>query len=476
MQESTHSLSPLSSPIPALVPSNEAGHHFICYADCCSGIPGAPNEATFAAVNRVVSRLRPQPDFICFLGDEIKGLTADDERLRGQWRYWFDEEMAWLDRDAIPLYHTTGNHTTYDRASEAVFRDVLTHLPRNGPSAQEGLSYVVRRDDLLLVFVNTAWSGLGGDGRVERAWLDQTLANHADARYKLVLGHHPVYPINGFSGPYQRHIEPMNGQAFWQVLVRHNVLAYLCSHIMAFDVQVYEGVLQIMTAGAGNMPLMPENIEYLHAVQAALDADGLRYQVLDTAGQIREWLKWPLRLPPSTRWTAMTTKEIRAPLFDDEKHGERNDLTAARLVVWKFEGISSPLDDGEAQTLLCAWSSGPSLAPLWIGLRGPEHGICLLLSAAAGRSPHVWLGPTLEPNKPFSIQIAIHTGMGPGGFLWRWNDESPWSSLSGATAWGAERLSWPTYWRIGHDQRGPDSRPFRGRELNAMWYTQTMSL
>ena len=132
MQESTHSLSPLSSPIPALVPSNEAGHHFICYADCCSGIPGAPNEATFAAVNRVVSRLRPQPDFICFLGDEIKGLTADDERLRGQWRYWFDEEMAWLDRDAIPLYHTTGNHTTYDRASEAVFRDVLADLPRNG--------------------------------------------------------------------------------------------------------------------------------------------------------------------------------------------------------------------------------------------------------------------------------------------------------------------------------------------------------
>lgn len=295
MKNSKRVFSPPSSAIPALVPSNDAGHHFVCYADCCSGIPGAPNEANFAAVNRVVSRLKPQAQFICFLGDEIKGLTADDERLRDQWRYWFEEEMAWLDRDKVPLYHTTGNHTTYDKASETIFRDVLAHLPRNGPLGQEGLSYFVRRDDLLLVFVNTAWSGLGGDGRVECAWLDQTLASHADARYKLVLGHHPVYPINGFSGAYQRHIEPVNGRAFWQVLVRHNVLAYLCSHIMAFDVQVYEGVLQIMTAGAGNMPLMPEHIEYLHTVQATLDANGLRYQVLNRSGHIREWLSWPLR-------------------------------------------------------------------------------------------------------------------------------------------------------------------------------------
>ena len=32
--------------------------------------------------------------------------------------------MAWLDQRAIPLYHTTGNHTTYDAESEMVFRQV----------------------------------------------------------------------------------------------------------------------------------------------------------------------------------------------------------------------------------------------------------------------------------------------------------------------------------------------------------------
>ncbi len=107
-------------------------------------------------------------------------------------------------------------------------------------------------------------------GRVETCWLYHTLAAHADAAYKLVLGHHPAYPINRFSGDYQRNLDAESRRDFWRVLVRHKVLAYVCSHIMAFDVQVHEGVLQITTAGVGTLPHMPEDVEYLHCVQAAL--------------------------------------------------------------------------------------------------------------------------------------------------------------------------------------------------------------
>ena len=35
---------------------------------------------------------------------------------------------------------------------------------------------------------------------------------HADARHKLVLGHHPVHAVNGFSGPYQREIGPAHAR------------------------------------------------------------------------------------------------------------------------------------------------------------------------------------------------------------------------------------------------------------------------
>ena len=472
MEGLTHPVGSGAQPIAALVPRDRDGHQFVCYADCCSGVPGVPHEAAFAAVNRVVARLRPKPEFICFLGDEIRGLTADSEVLRDQWRYWFEQEMAWLDRDAVPLYHTTGNHTTYDAASEVAFREVLAHLPRNGPLDQQGLSYWIRRSDLLLVFVNTVWSGLGSEGRVETTWLNQTLADHTDARYKLVLGHHPVHPVNGFSGRYQREIAPENGRVFWQMLAQHGVLAYVCSHILAFDVQVHDGVLQLLTAGAGTMPRMPEGIEYLHCVQAALDASGLRYQVLDMSGQIREWLTWPLVLPPSTLWTPLTFGDQVAPVCG----AREDDATQAQLVVWRFAGICPAISGGEAQTLLCGWDPGPTLAPLWIGLQGHEQRLVVLLGAAPGRSPHLWLGPMLPPDKPFAIQVAIHTGMGPGGLLWRWDDTTPWSSLPAASPWGAERLAWPTRWSIGHDQRGAASRPFRGDNLRATWIQQVLHM
>ncbi|MBC8875520.1 MAG: metallophosphoesterase [Planctomycetes bacterium] len=458
--------------IPALTPQNETGWQFVVYGDSCSGVPGAPHEATLAAVNAVVKRLRPQPQFICFPGDEIRGLTADVELLREQWDYWFRHEMAWLDQLSIPLYHTTGNHTTYDAVSETVFREVLSHLPQNGPDGQRGLSYFVRRDDLLIVFVNTMWSELGGEGRVETEWLHQTLADHANVRYKLVIGHHPVHPVNGFSGDYQRVIESKNGQRFWRMLVQHRVLAYVCSHILAFDVQVHDGVLQILTAGAGTAHRMPEDVEYLHCVQAALDANGLRYQVLDTSGEIREWLSWPLVLPPSESWAEFSPVDCPISVQDQTADWP----IYACLSIWKITGRCAQSASGAPQTLVCGWNHDQSLAPFWLGLQGSENRTSALLCHAPERSPHLWLGPELTPGDPFELQVGVHSGMGPGGLLWRWNDESPWSSLIGASAWGAERVRRPQFWSVGHGSSGPADRAFRGENLRVSWHDQILQL
>lgn len=438
--------------IPALRPRG-AGHQFVLYGDACSGIPGAPHEHAFAEVNAVVARLDPPPDFVVFAGDEIAGLTADAEALRAQWRHWRDCEMRWHDSD-IPLYHTTGNHTAYDEMSEAVFSEML-HLPRNGPPGQQGLSYFVRRGDLLMVFVHTLWSGLGGEGHVETAWLAETLRQHSGARHKLVIGHHPVHPVNGFSGAYQRDIGPEHGQEFWDLLVAHGVLAYVCSHILAFDVQVHRGVLQITTAGAGTLHRMPEGIEYLHAVQAALDRDGLRYQVLDVDGKVRERLSWPPRLPDANRWTKLPVGISEAPARGS---------SADRLVAFRFNGTAAPAGTSAAQTLLAAFAPG-MLPSLWIGFRGPRQRLTVIIGPEARRSPHLWSGPGHEPDTAFDLQVLVHVGMGPGGLLWRIGAEGPWTSLTGASPWGAERLDWPDRWSVRHGPHGADDQPFRGRDL-----------
>lgn len=440
--------------IPALLPRGK-GHQFLLYGDSCSGVPGALHEKTFASVNAVVRRLKPQPEFILFPGDEIIGLTPDAEALRAQWRYWSGTEMAWLDRAATPIWQTTGNHTTYDAMSEAVFREVLS-LPDNGPPGQAGLSYFVRQDDLLMVFVNTLWSGLGGEGHVETAWLRATLREHGDARHKLVLGHHPVFSVNGYSGAYQREIGHEYTWPFWDILVEEGVLAYLCSHILAFDVQAHRGVLQICTAGAGTSHRMPEGVEYLHCVQAALDEQGLRYQVLDTDGVPRERLEWPLPSAKASQWQELPPGESEA-LFSGR-------LQRGRTIELRLRGRTATTNTAPAQTLFSAFTPG-SIAPLWLGLRGPKQTLTLIVGRDPGRSPSYWLGPDLSEGCDFDIRVAFCPDMGPGGALYRQYDDPRWSSFSSATARGLEQLSWPRRWSIGHGQGGTGDRPFRGASL-----------
>jgi len=441
--------------IPAILPRGK-GHQFVLYGDSCSGVPGALHERTFASVNAVVQRLRPQPEFILFPGDEIIGLTPDADALRAQWRYWFDTEMAWLDRAAIPLWHTTGNHTTYDLMSEETFRTLLD-LPKNGPPGQAGLSYFVRRGDLLMVFVNTLWSGLGGEGHVEIDWLQATLRAHGDARHKLVLGHHPVFPVNGFTGTYQREIGHEYARPFWDVLVRENVLAYLCSHILAFDVQAHRGVLQICTAGAGTAHRMPEGVEYLHCVQAALDEQGLRYQVLDIDGAVRERMQWPLPDPDPAQWRQLPRGEAEAMFSGPVQSGCRIEL--------RLTGQIAAANVASAQTIFTAFAPG-AIAPFWMGLRGPKQTLTVIVGRDPGRSPSYWFGPDLPAGERFDIHVLIYPDMGPGGLLYRHHNTPHWSSFNSATSRGLELLSWPRHWAVGHGQDGGKDRPFRGAALN----------
>ena len=417
------------------------GHQFVVYGDSCSGIGGARNEANLGEVNAAIDALDIKPDFICFLGDEIMGLASERAALRRQWRHFFEREMAWLDRQAIPLYHCAGNHTVYDAASAEVFREAMAHLPLREAG---GLSYCVRRGELLLVFLDTLDLNCGGEGAVDISWLERALAEHADARQKLVFGHHPVFPVNGFGGDYQRQIERETGRRFWAVLRRHGALAYFCSHILAFDAQVREGILQICTAGAGTDQRMPEGLEYLHFVQAALDESGLRYQAIDRRGEMREWLCWDWRLPASETWARFERTSADDLSRDCLRNPER-----AQLIVWEIK-LRTPDDaDHSPRMLLRAEAEGGTLPGFWLGIAGVDRRLAVLLSPQANRSPHRWLGPALPAGRELSIQVALHSGMGPGGLLWRWNDDAPWSSMLGASAWGPERLAWSGDWLIG---------------------------
>lgn len=406
------------------------GHQFAFYGDSCSGVADALHEEKFAKVNAVVRGLEPMPEFIVFPGDEVIGLTRDESELRSQWRHFLDVEMAWLHGSGIPIFHSTGNHTTYDKMSERVFADVMAHLPRNGPPDQPGLSYFVRDGDLLLVFVHTLWSGLGGEGHMELDWLSVTLANNSDAKWKFVVGHHPAFPVNGYVGKYQRQIGDEYVADFWKMLTESNVVAYLCSHILAFDVQCHAGVLQITSAGAGTAHRMPEGLEYLHCVQMAVDDDGLRYQVIDEEGKIRETLNWP----PLIQGSYKALKRGHNPCDLARLQGG-NLLTQLRL----SGAIASSL---AKQTILAAVDA-KGTCPFWMGLVGRQKQLTIVMQPERGKSPHQWLGPCFSDGGQMDMEVLLNGHMGPGGFLWRDAGSTTWTGFQGMSAWGAERLIWP---------------------------------
>lgn len=283
-----------ASPIPALMPLGN-GHRFVIYGDSCSGVPGGEFERNFAAVNAALRRVTPAPEFILFPGDHVQGIENADE-MRNQWRYFWDHEMAWLDRRVTPVYSATSNHNTGGPVSEAVWREVFAEYPRNGAPRQELLSYWLRRGGLLLVVANTSFSKLGGNGHVETDWLDRALAANADAKHKLVMGHYPAWPVNGYEQFPLWRIVPDEAAAMWDVLVRHGVAAYICSHVIAFDAQEHDGVLQLTTGGAGTNygpgGFMNAPEEYHHFVEATLDDRGLTCVTRDTRGEVRERVRW----------------------------------------------------------------------------------------------------------------------------------------------------------------------------------------
>ena len=73
----------------------------------------------------------------------------------------------------------------------------------------------------------------------------------------------------------------------------------------------------------------------------------------------------------------------------------------------------------------------------------------------------------------FSLQFALHSGMGPGGLLWRWSDAHPWSSMYGASAWGVERIRWSHKWTIGC---GGGQADFCGQDLRVKWHHLSFEL
>ena len=397
----------------------------------------------FNEINAIINRLSPPPEFICLAGDHIwgdskwedrlSGLPEDENALKAGWEKWRSQNRDILSHR---IFHCTGNHTVFGPVSAAVYSKEFSEIPKNGPERDKSLNYFIREGNLLLIVVNTAWNhscASNSEGRsINNNWVEEVLKKHSDASCKLVMGHHPVFPVNGFTGGWL--VEQSSGRIFWELLVRYKVKAYLCAHLIAFDVLAREGVLQV-TSGGGGFPYFfeREEVEYHHCVRAAVEPLNIRLRALDLNGTVRESLDWPFNAPPEASWPSVS--------------GKINLNGDTEIMLLRFRG---QIAVNSSITLLNGLD-----AKGWIGIENNRLRVRLQpIAGAPGKTDTDAMSweAELPEGVSFDVCLALHPGMRQGGILLRSAKTEGWSSLDNLSwhdPFSAE--SWPKLWETGKD-------------------------
>lgn len=420
---------------------NPSPHRFLLAGDSCAGVPGGSHEASFERIVATMAPLAAERDFICFLGDHIMGATRQHKpgaaELARQWTRW-KAAFAPVATACPQVFHLTSNHDTFDTISEDAFRRAFPELPQNGAADDCGLSYFVKpADDLLLVGINAASSRLG-PGHVETEWLVEVLEAHASVPHKLVLGHYPVLPVNGYADHPMWRIPPDEGDQLWSLLVEHRVLAYLCSHIIAFDVRARDGVLQLCTGGAGTNygpgGFMRGGGQFHHFVDCRLDQGELNLSVIDDNRQERATVRWPPR--PAAHISINANADTLTALTGLDPAG------GVRFQFSERES-SSATAGGYRQALICGSHIDEGPPTVWIGLEGDRLVVELVLcpGGPVGR----WIAKKPPSENAFAIELRPE--FGPGG-VFLVSDKDVRTTLETSVSEAFVGMRWPESWVV----------------------------
>ncbi|MFA7691303.1 MAG: metallophosphoesterase family protein [Candidatus Hydrogenedentales bacterium] len=136
-----------------------------------------------AAVLSAAWEKHPKADFLVISGDHV-----GTGQHREDWDMTFSLFSAFL-RER-PLMSCIGNHDAIDGLGSGLYRTLLRY-PDNGPEGLlRGQSYSFTYGDLFMVSLDVT-----EEIDVQTAWLEQTLRENEEARWKVAVFHFPPYAL-----------------------------------------------------------------------------------------------------------------------------------------------------------------------------------------------------------------------------------------------------------------------------------------
>lgn len=118
-----------------------------------------------------------RPEFVMSVGDLIEGYTDDIDEIQRQWQ----EFLGFIDEMEMRFFFVAGNHDVSNPTLHKIWREKF---------GREWYSFDYKDVHFLCINSEDPVDRLGTE---QLAWIEQDLAQHADARWTLVFLHKPLW-------------------------------------------------------------------------------------------------------------------------------------------------------------------------------------------------------------------------------------------------------------------------------------------
>jgi len=221
-----------------------ADFRFVVMGDSRGNDDGINTEVLEQIMDRVVSE---GAEFIVFVGELITGSKSGHihrERLL-KWK-------TLIDGYNIPVYIAIGNHEIVGERSEDIFRSIFK-MPENSPFGLKELVYSFDHKNAHFVILDTnIYKKFHRLGKTQLDWLKKDLASNKK-ELVFAFGHEPAYPVGSHKGSSLDAFSAERDEA-WSVFQENKVDMYFCGHEHLYNRSINQGILQVITGGAGARP------------------------------------------------------------------------------------------------------------------------------------------------------------------------------------------------------------------------------
>jgi 3',5'-cyclic-AMP phosphodiesterase len=278
--------------------SNKVSHaesfRFVVMGDSRGDWLDAINEGTLRKLLSQIKTVQPQPSFVLFTGDQVKGSNVDKELA--EWKSIVD--------DYYPMhmyYPSLGNHED----DEKLFSKHFSHLPDEQLPGYRRSVYSFDYQDARFIILNS--NRMDEKKRYiidekQREFTKQRLESSSKA-YDFVMFHVPAYPASAHYGD-SLDENAAERDAFWSVLDRYKVTAAFVGHEHNYNRRLVDrtfhhtfgqGIYQLTVGGAGaplyssvkdkkNVQVGPKAV--YHYMIVDVDAAEARFAVYDTENRL----------------------------------------------------------------------------------------------------------------------------------------------------------------------------------------------